>query len=228
MTQSVASGRLRRRILRHHFPLLIASAGLIAAIDVLVQSEHAMFRLSMATAYAGLLLLGATLLIGPIRILRKRSPPICSNDLRRDIGIWCGLVSLLHVIFGLQVHLNSMLLYFVREVGPDKRLVLRTDPFGLANYTGLGATLVIALLLALSNDWSLRRLGARKWKRLQRWNYGGFALVVLHGLLYQVIENRQLPYPMIFGAMVLLVIAVQSAGFRQRRRSPPSASAPHD
>jgi len=217
MGKWLVSKRMKARVIRHHFPLLIASAALTAAIYALIRSDHAVFRLSMATAYTGLLLVSATLLIGPINALWKRPNPV-SIDLRRDIGIWGGVVSLIHVIAGLQVHMNSMVLYFLREAGPDKRLVLRIDPFGFANYTGLAATLVVALLLALSNDWSLRRLGGRKWKSLQRWNYAGFALTVLHGVAYQLIEKRQLPYPIVFGAMALLVIAIQLAAFRQRRQ----------
>lgn len=219
MTVSSISERMKRRIVRHHVPLLAGSAALIAALYALIQSDHAPFRLSMATAYTGLLLLGATLLIGPINTLRHRSPRASSNDLRRDVGIWSGVVSLLHVVVGLQVHLNSMLLYFMHEVGPDKRLALRADAFGFANYTGLGATVVIGVLLALSNDWSLRRLGVKKWKSLQRWNYGGFALTVLHGVVYQLIEKRAPPYAVVFGVMVSIVIAIQFAGFRRRRRS---------
>lgn len=202
----------------HHCALLIASAALIAALYVLIPSEHAMFGLSMATAYTGLLLVGTTLLIGPLNVLRKRPVALYSNDLRRDIGIWGGIVSLLHVIVGLQVHLGSMVLYFVHEVGPDKRLVFRADPFGFANYTGLAGTLVIVLLLALSNDWSLRRLGSRRWKGLQRWNYAGFTLIALHGVVYQIIEKRELPYVVVFGLIVLLVLAIQLRGFQLRRQ----------
>lgn len=216
------SKRMARRIVGHHFVLLTASAALIAALYLLIRSDNAMVRLSMATAYTGLLLVGTTLAIGPLHVLRKRPVPIGNTDLRRDIGIWGGIVSLLHVIVGLQVHLGSMVLYFLSQVGPDKRLVLRTDAFGFANYTGLVATLVIAMLLALSNDWSLRRLGARKWKSLQRWNYAGFTLIVLHGVVYQVIEKRNLPYPIIFGLMVLLVVAIQLTAFMRRRRMKPA------
>ena len=209
--------RMQRRLLRHHLALFALSGTLVLMMALLIRSEHWPFRLSMATAYVGLMLLGATLLIGPIRVLRGRAAPIASNDLRRDIGIWASIVSLAHVAVGLQVHLNSMLLYFFREVGPDKHLALRYDLFGLANYIGLVATLVVALLLALSNDWSLRRLGARKWKSLQRWNYAGFVFIALHGAIYQVIEKRTLPYPIVFIATLALVGALQWSAFRSRR-----------
>src|SRR5262249_12457288 len=150
----------------HHLTLFVLSSTLVTVMTLLIRSEHFSFRLSMATAYVGLSLLGATLLIGPIRVLRGSTAPVVSNDLRRDVGIWAGIVSLSHVVIGLQVHLDSMVLYFFRQIGPDKHLTLRSDLFGLANYFGLVATLVVALLLSLSNDWSLRHLGAHHWKKL--------------------------------------------------------------
>lgn len=213
------SYRMQRRLLRHHLALFILCSTLITALMLLIPSEYLPFRLSMATAYTGLLLLAATLLVGPLRILRGRTMPIASNDLRRDIGIWAGIVSVAHVVVGLQVHANSMLLYFFREVGPGKHLALRYDLFGLANYVGLIATMVVLLLLALSNDWSLRRLGAPKWKNLQRWNYAGFGLIALHSVIYQVIETRALPFPIVLGATLALVVALQWSAFRSRQHS---------
>ena len=41
-------------------------------------------RWSMATAYVGLALLGATLALGPLSVLRRRPNPV-STDLRRDV-----------------------------------------------------------------------------------------------------------------------------------------------
>jgi sulfoxide reductase heme-binding subunit YedZ len=40
----------------------------------------------MATAYVSLALLAATLVTGPINLLRRRPNPV-STDLRRDLGI---------------------------------------------------------------------------------------------------------------------------------------------
>src|SRR5260370_34788389 len=65
-------------------------------------------RLSMATAYAGLLFLAVSLWIGPWNVLRRRPNPV-SFDLRRDIGIWTGCLATLHTVIGLTVHLSSRL-----------------------------------------------------------------------------------------------------------------------
>jgi sulfoxide reductase heme-binding subunit YedZ len=94
---------------------------------------------------------------------------------------------------------------------------LRHDTFGWANHLGLLAGLLLVLLLLLSNDWSLARLGARRWKGLQRWNYAVFALAIAHAVLYQVLEKRIIGWVMTFAILSALVIAMQVAGFRSRR-----------
>lgn len=71
-----------------------------------VQPAGMMFGLSVATAYAGLLLRAITLLLGPWNVLRGRPNPV-STDVRRDVGIWAGILSLAHVVFGLQVHMRG-------------------------------------------------------------------------------------------------------------------------
>ena len=208
--------RLRRRAVQHHLPLFIVSLALAAGLYFQLDSDDVRWRLSMSTGYVGLALVGRSLLLGPLHVLRERPNPV-SFDLRRDVGIWAGILSLAHVVVGLQVHLRGqMWAYFVNSdlVFP----YVRTNLFGAANYTGLAATGVLIMLLALSNDLTLRRLGTVQWKKLQRWNYAGFGLVLVHGIAYQLVENRSLPYVMIFATLVLLVLVLQGAGLWHRGR----------
>ena len=211
--------RVRQRILKHYFVIAILSGALILGIFLAFPSTEVIHRWSIATAYAGLALLAATLLTGPLNLLRKRRNPV-STDLRRDLGISSAVISFAHVVFGLQVHLKGrMLQYFFYP--PNQRHAffgLRLDLFGFANDTGLLATIAIAFLLALSNDLSLSRLGGRRWKSLQRWNYLLFALVVIHGIAYQFIEERKSPYPIVFALLVVMTVVIQLAGVRQRMR----------
>ena len=205
----------RRRIQRH-IGLALASAALTAGVFHLVQSNSGLVRLSMATAYAGLALLSATLATGPWNVIRHRPNPM-STDLRRDIGIWAGVLGLAHVALGLQVHMDGNIWqYFFYPPAPPP-LVVRHDPIGLANQTGLGATLILAVLLALSNNRSLRWLGTKRWKMVHRSAYVGFALVVAHGALYQLTERRILPFVTFFVALALAVTTFQLAGFRRVR-----------
>ncbi|SMB94483.1 sulfoxide reductase heme-binding subunit YedZ [Hymenobacter roseosalivarius DSM 11622] len=196
----------------HHGVLVLFNILLLGGLYFAVESPDVKYKWSMSTAYVSLLLLGATLLTGPLNILRRQRNPV-STDLRRDIGIWSGIVGLAHVAIGWQVHMGNMLLYFFEEDKLTKELSLRADLFGFANYTGLAGGIILVLLLALSNDLSLRKLKAPRWKYWQRWNYLFYVLVVVHGVSYQVIESRKLPYPLLLAALILPVLVIQFRGF---------------
>lgn len=206
--------RLQTRLLRHHLPLLAGVLVLVALVAVLAGGKTVVFRLSMGTAYVGLALLAVTLALGPLRALRRRPLPL-SLDLRRDLGIWAGIVGIAHAGVGLFVHLGNPVHYFFDPQGSG---LPRVDPFGLTNYAGLFAVLVLAALLATSNDASLRRLGGQRWKGLHRWVYGGAAVVVGHGALYQILESRVLPFVLLFGALAAALALVQGLGYLARRQ----------
>ncbi|MEO8335055.1 MAG: hypothetical protein ABI664_08785 [bacterium] len=97
------SRRARRRLIRHHVVIALATAAALVLGYALTTSKNPVFRWSMSTAYAGLALLGATFAIGPLNILRSRPNPV-STDLRRDLGIWAGLLAIVHFLVGWQVH----------------------------------------------------------------------------------------------------------------------------
>jgi sulfoxide reductase heme-binding subunit YedZ len=202
-----------RRLLRN---VGIVALALVVYLVVVTMSSHStqvLFRLSMATGYTSVVLIGWALLIGPWRVMRGRSAPV-STDLRRDVGIWGGLFGLAHVATGLFVHLGDPLKYFFFR-DPARHVPVRSDLFGFANWTGLAATLLLLLLLAISNDISLRRLGSRRWKSWQRWTYWAGALVVAHGLAYQWLEKGNNGWVYVFVPVVLIVAVLQLRGRRQ-------------
>jgi len=190
----------------------------VAALYSTRPYKDVLSRASFATAYPALVLLAATLLIGPWNWLRSRPNPV-SSDLRRDLGIWAGILSLLHSAVGQCVHLRGRpWLYYV--YGPtEHHHGLRHDAFGIANHTGVLSALVVIALLATSNDYSLRKLKTRGWKKLQRWNYAVFALAGIHALLYQVgVEQQQRAFVATVIACLAITIAFQSIVFMRRRR----------
>jgi sulfoxide reductase heme-binding subunit YedZ len=169
----------------------------------------------MATAYAGLIFLAVSLWIGPWNVLRQRPNPV-SFDLRRDVGIWTGILAILHTAIGLTVHLRGrMWMYFFKRLHP---LRPQDTLFGLANFTGLAAALLFLMLLAISNDLSLRTLKTRRWKSLQRWTYAAFVLTVAHGIAYQLLEKRHLPWVFIFTALMIAVATIQIFGFLRAKK----------
>ena len=208
-----------RRLTRHYLPFSIVT-GLILMFFLMTLpggSERTLWKWSMATAYAGLALLGFTLLVGAFNVLRSRPNPT-SSDLTRDAGISATLVSIAHVAVGLFVHMGSPWLYFFYPAGQKHLIPLRHDAFGLTNWLGLFVTLILVLLFATSNDLSLRQLGKRRWKTLQRLNYLLFAGVALHGIAYQILEKRIVPLLLLLGLAIGIVLILQIAGFVKRRR----------
>lgn len=215
--QTPRPGRWRR--IRRHVLLAASAGGLCLLVDLLLDADDLRFRMSMSTAYASLLFLAASLAVGPIRVLEGRHSP-ANTFLRRDLGIWAGILGLLHVAAGLTVHFRGDMwkYFFSRIPSPGDPLPLRLDVFGAATYTGAASALVLVLLLALSNNWSLRRLGTRRWKSLQRWNYAGFALMAVHGAGFQLLESRALPWVLAFALVLAGVAGLQGAGFVRHRR----------
>ncbi|MQA92465.1 MAG: hypothetical protein GEU90_19935 [Gemmatimonas sp.] len=172
-------------------------------------------QFTLATGYLALGLLAVTLLIGPANLLLRRRNPV-SSYLRRDVGTWTAIFSVVHVVFGLQVHgsgqISGFLNYFVSDSGP------LTNSFGLANWTGLAAVIIVVGLLAISNDAALRRLKARPWKWLQRFNYAFFALVVLHAFFYGALLRMTSPFTLLLGLSAIAVFVGQAMGVSLWRR----------
>jgi sulfoxide reductase heme-binding subunit YedZ len=200
---------------KRHF-VLAAAAGVSTALAyAATPPPDVRHRLTMATAYASLVFLAVSLWLGPWNVLRQRPNPV-SFDLRRDIGIWTGVLAILHSAIGLTVHLRGrMWMYFFKTIDPVK---LQNTQFGFANFTGLGAALLFLMLLTISNDLSLRVLKPPRWKSLQRWTYAAFLLTGAHGIAYQWIEKRRVPWVLAFSAIMTGVVAVQFLGFARFRK----------
>jgi methionine sulfoxide reductase heme-binding subunit len=218
-TSSAKWRRNLRRLTRHYLPFSIVT-GLVLMFFLKTLpggDERTQWKWSMATAYAGLALLGFTLLVGAFNVLRSRPNPI-SSDLTRDAGISATLVSIVHVAVGLFVHMGSPWLYFFYPAGEKYLIPLRYDAFGLANWIGLTSTLILIGLFTTSNDLSLRKLGRGRWKTLQRSNYFLFGFVALHGIAYQILEKRTVPLILLLVLMIGIVVILQLAAFVKRRR----------
>ena len=203
----------RMRRVRNHLALGAGSLGATLVVFAAIESDDPVFRASIATAYVALGLFLVTLAFGPYAALRGRRYPV-STDIRRDFGIWTALIGIVHVVVGLQVHLRGkMWEYFVHSV---KGTVLpRVDPFGAANYTGLAAVLILALLLATSNDASLRGLGTGRWRSLHALVAWCLALTLLHAVIYQFIEKRRWETVLLLLAVSVFVVWVRVAGARR-------------
>jgi sulfoxide reductase heme-binding subunit YedZ len=172
-------------------------------------------RFTFASGYVALVLLGLTLLVGPGNLLLRRRHPI-SNYLARDVGMWAAVFSVVHVLYGVEVHasITNPIPMFVRTA--DGSPV--TNSFGLANWTGLAATVIVVGLLAVSSDLALRKLKARTWKNLQRLNYALFGLVIVHAFFYGALLRMESPFSVILIISAIAVLAGQTLGIWLWRR----------
>ena len=129
-------------------------------------------------------------------------------------------MALAHVVFGLQGHVGGKFwYYFIAPPNASYNFPLRIDIFGITSYLGLGATLLlILLLLALSNNWSIRRFGAQRWKALQRLSYAAIVLTLLHNIIFLVVWKRELIFVAMFALVTLGILIFQTLGYRRHVR----------
>lgn len=220
--QSVAEPAGRRRPsrtarrVRDHVALGSVSVAGGLALFAAIESDDAVFRASLASAYVALALFAITVALGPVAAMRGRRYPV-SSDLRRDFGIWSGIVALGHVIVGLQVHMRGkMWEYFVQPA--EGTSLPRIDPFGAANYTGLVAALILVALLATSNDASLRRLGTPRWRHVHALTTWALILTLLHGAVYQYLEKRTWAYVVLLATVSVALLCLRLVRARAARR----------
>jgi sulfoxide reductase heme-binding subunit YedZ len=235
---TLGSGRgWRRRLLLHHVPLALASVAVLVLfmglspftnwyshgdsssglLTLSFESDSRSFtsQLTVATGYLAVGLLGLTLLIGPANLLLRRRNPV-SSHLRRDVGAWTAIVSVAHVIAGFQTQDGNGIFGFLDFFAVDGRPL--TTSFGLGNWTGLAALVIVVGLLALSTNRSVRELKASRWKNLQRLNYTLFALVLLHAVFYGALSRMTSPFTLVLIVTVIAVSLGQVVGIRLWRR----------
>ncbi len=190
-------------------------------IGLLVQEGKQVGVLIIVLGYLSLFLIGITLLIGPLNLLRSRRNPV-NIDLRRDIGIWAAIAGCWHVLLVIRgTILNGQILYYFLQANGYG---LQLNIYGLSNDSGLLATILLVLLLALSNAVSLHLLKGRWWKRLQRLTYPLALLALAHTFGYQYLNVRgELLFAgvMIWSVFVLVcqVCGIMLTVFRQRHRN---------
>src|SRR5262249_37856360 len=111
--------------------------------------------------------LGAVLSLSPLRVLFPRSRVVNAlNRHRRAIGVSV-------CVYGL-IHFGFHLLY-----EGDAQAIARSfsKPF---IWFGLAGLSILVILAATSNNFSIRKLGGKNWKRLHRLAYAAAALLIYH------------------------------------------------
>lgn len=205
-----------RRVQRNASLVALISAILLVTSAV-VPGNRRTEALSIVTAYASLSLLVATLSIGPLNVIRGVSNPL-STHLRRDLGIWTAITGIAHTVLGLQVHKGGDLMAYFALGNVDAETSRPAVAFVVTNYMGALASVVLLGLLVLSNNASIRFFGAVTWKRMQRSSYAVILLVAAHGLIYQLLEQRNARAVALCLAMFATAGALQLHGFVRRSK----------
>lgn len=205
------------RLKRHYLPLITLSLLTTIIFFLIWNKRDALTFVADSTGYISLVLLAVTLVIGTINLALKRNNPV-STYLRRDLGIYGGLLAVMHSITGLFVHLRgNMWQYFF--VKTEQGYVIRLDDFGIANYTGLISAFLILLLLVTSNDYSIRKLNPYKWKNLQRLTYLMFAIALLHSVYYRLVGNDLFRVYYLYLPLLAIILIFQFMGVRLKTRN---------
>ena len=145
-----------------------------------------------------------SLAMTPLKLVTGWSWPIA---LRRLLG----LVAFTYVCLHFGVYLGVDQFFDLGEIGRD--IVAR--PFITV---GFAAFILLVPLAITSTSGMLKRLGARRWKRLHRLVYAAAVLGVVH-FLWRVKSDRL--QPLIFAATLALLLGIRVvAAWRQRRRVP--------
>ena len=111
--------------------------------------------------------LGTVLSLSPLRVLFPRSRVVNAlNRHRRAIGVSA-------CVYGL-IHFGFHLLY-----EGDAQAIVRSfsKPF---IWFGLAGLSILVILAATSNNFSIRKLGGKNWKRLHRLAYAAAAILIYH------------------------------------------------
>ncbi len=204
---------LQRRLT--HAALAALTLAGIYATTLYLPHAGAAYVFMLAFGYESVLFLCVTLLIGPLNLIRKRLNPV-NIDLRRDTGIWAGITGCLHVVSAIVLQFRGSILYFF-FTRRGRRLL---DSAGISNDIGALATLLLVLLLALSNTWSMRKLKGKRWKQIQRLNYLLVLLAFVHTLIYQHVDGRDRLFVQATAIAILIVLLIQFIGVSvyQRRK----------
>lgn len=175
-----------------------------------------------AFADVALLLLVAILVIGALG--RLWAPA------RRELGIWAGITTFFHVLLILiewvKWDLKQLFMVFHPQLNA---WILDARPFGIGNLIGVVALGYVVLLVATTNDYSMKRLGASAWKFVQQRSYMLFVLTVLRAAAFVFFMQPTVPNFMRVPLVVIffLVPLLQALAFwrtvKEQRQNRPSA-----
>jgi DMSO/TMAO reductase YedYZ heme-binding membrane subunit len=205
--------------LKNHITLSVVAIGSLGIAGLSGPAGGAADRLSIVSAYLCLLLLGAALLIGPAHVLRT-GRLLVNSYIRRDTGIWAAMTGLLHFYLANVLSMNyEYLALFVENPVVPPSAVIRSNLYSWGTIFGYVIAVLFIVLLVLSSDWMMRKVGLKWWKRIQRVSYLGFILTCIHAFIFQVLETRSLVWVLVVLVITVMIAAGQWMGVRAVRKN---------
>lgn len=204
--------------LRNHASLTVITAISLGASVVIGPAAAAGDQLSIVSAYLCLLLLATALLIGPFHVFRE-GKPLGNSYIRRDIGIWAAVSGLLHFYLANVLSMNYEYLGIYVENSPlPPSPEIRSELYSFGTIIGYVIAVLFIVLLTLSNDWMVRKIGLKWWKRIQRLGYLGFLFSCAHAFVFQILESRETLWIIVVMFVTVLVLIGQGYGIASIRR----------
>ncbi|MCA0458665.1 MAG: ferric reductase-like transmembrane domain-containing protein [Chloroflexi bacterium] len=197
---------------RTHFILTLLTISACFIIHLYTPYADWVYVLTLGCGYLSLSFIVFSLLIGPYKLLHQRRNPV-NLDLRRDVGIWAGITGCVHVVCAIAERTRGNIIdLFLRPKTGGAGYDLLLTPGGISNNLGLVATVILVLLLVISNDFSLRRFKGKRWKFLQRFNYLLALLVFIHTVLYQQFSHRERSFILLTIILAVVLLLAQFVG----------------
>ena len=175
-------------IFLRHLIAAIASAGLTWAFWSTRPEWDSEMRMWKAIGDTSLVLLYATLVIGPVaRFIRGAGKLL---KYRHELGIWFGVTALLHTYLILDgwIRWDPARLMGYDFVPQANRVVRLESGFGMANIIGIVAVIIMIPIMITSGNWAIRFLGGSAWKYLHLGVYPVLYLVALHSTYFMYVH----------------------------------------
>jgi sulfoxide reductase heme-binding subunit YedZ len=166
-------------------------------------------KITFTTGYTTLLLLILSLAVTPVRSLSPRLGWLIR--LRRLLGLFAFFYGTLH-----------LLTYVALYAGFDVHAMLADIEKRRFITMGVTAWLLLVPLAATSTNWSIRKLGGKRWQRLHRLVYLAAICGVIH-YWWQVKPGVLSPLRLTIVLAVLLLARPVLAYIQRRKRSPVTA-----
>jgi len=208
----------RDRLFRHVILVGVTTIVLLAAVATGPLPAW-LDRLSIVSAYLCMGYLSLALIIGPKQAIRSGKPTV-NNLLRRDLGIWGAVMGFGHFYLAMVLSMNNEylnLFVYANELpfSEETRYLL----YSWGSIAGFVVGVLFIILVVLSNDRSLRLIGTRWWKRLQRLAYVAFLFTMLHAFAFQALESRHALLIGVVAIVVALILTSQLIGIAAVRKA---------